>query len=400
MKAPSLHPRESERLQKLRSYRVLDTLPEKIYDDIVLLAAQICQVPTAVISLVDSDRQWFKSKINLDPAQTSREISFCGHAILEFDVMEVNDTLNDERFRHNPLVTEGPKIRFYAGAQLMTPDGFPLGTLCVSDQKPRELNEGQRQALRALSRLVVEQLEARRSNLMLSDVLSRIEQQQDDSLEHRQEALGQLARGVAHEINNPLAIISGRIMIMEQKAQRKEDLTIDLAKLKNAVERVAQVVQDMRSFAREHHLLRLQEVNLKDILEEIQAQALSLSPRPVTIRWEMQKIAVRVDAQALREAIGHVLRNAIEASVSGQGTVSVRSFAEGTWAVIEVEDRGQGISDEVARQMMTPFFTTKEPGQGMGLGLSIAHGIVMAHGGSLQLKSQRPTIFRIQLPKR
>ena len=170
MKAP---PSENEeaRLEALRRYAILDTFPEQDFDDLARLAALICGTPIALVSLVDRERQWFKAKIGLDEKQTSRDVSFCAHAILKPDVMIVPDTLEDARFRKNALVTGEPHIRFYAGAPLITENGHALGSLCVIDQTPRTLTYAQKDALRSLSRLVVAQMELRRS---VSDLSSAI----------------------------------------------------------------------------------------------------------------------------------------------------------------------------------------------------------------------------------
>lgn len=153
---------EAKRLKVLWQYDVLDTVPEEIFDDLTELAAYICEAPISLISLVDEDRQWFKARIGVTARETSRDVSFCAHAILSDGLFIVPDTKKDERFRNNPLVTGPQKIRFYAGAPLITPDGYALGTLCVLDKKPRTLTPQQKQGLRVLSHLAVSQLELRR----------------------------------------------------------------------------------------------------------------------------------------------------------------------------------------------------------------------------------------------
>lgn len=151
---------EAERLAKLVSFGVLDTLPQKAFDDITALASSICGTPVALISLVDKDRQWFKSRVGLGATQTGREMAFCSHAILTpEELLVVEDATCDVRFHDNPLVQGTPDIRFYAGAPIVTDDGFALGTVCVIDQQARQLSAPQADALRALSRLVVTLLE-------------------------------------------------------------------------------------------------------------------------------------------------------------------------------------------------------------------------------------------------
>jgi GAF domain-containing protein len=159
---------ETKRLKVLWQYDVLDTVPEEIFDDLTDLAASICEAPFAMISLVDEDRQWFKSKTGVTFRETSRDISFCAHAILQKELFIVPDTRKDVRFKSNPLVTGAQKIRFYAGAPLTSPDGCGLGTLCVLDKKPRQLRPEQKRALRILARHVMSQLEHRRTARQLA----------------------------------------------------------------------------------------------------------------------------------------------------------------------------------------------------------------------------------------
>jgi GAF domain-containing protein len=163
MPAADLPPDEAERLRALRELELLDSEPEEEFDELVRRAAEATGAPIAVITLVDEARQWFKARVNLELESTDRDLAFCAHAILSPDDLTiVPDTLEDERFNDNLLVTEDPNIRFYAGAPIFTPDGFPIGTLCVIDAAPRGLSEEQADALRDLAREVSKQIERRR----------------------------------------------------------------------------------------------------------------------------------------------------------------------------------------------------------------------------------------------
>ncbi|MCD6052254.1 MAG: domain S-box protein, partial [Verrucomicrobia bacterium] len=153
---------EKERLEALHGYHILDTEAEQDFDDLTLLAAHICGVPISLISLIDEKRQWFKSKVGLEAPETHRDMAFCSYAIHDREVMTVPDAQQDERFATNPLVTSDPNIRFYAGAPLVTSDNYAIGTLCVIDRVPRELTDAQKEALQALSRQVIGQIEMRR----------------------------------------------------------------------------------------------------------------------------------------------------------------------------------------------------------------------------------------------
>jgi anti-sigma regulatory factor (Ser/Thr protein kinase) len=188
---------ESARLAALRRYRILDTDPERPFDDLTLLASRICGTPIALITLVDADRQWFKSRVGLSTTETSRSVSFCSHAIEQTDLFVVPDARQDLTFRNNPSVTGDPHIRFYAGAPLITPDGQALGTLCVIDRVPRTLTPDQIEALQALKRQAEMQLELRANLIELEQALlarDRAEEAQVHLIEQLRTALQNVNR--------------------------------------------------------------------------------------------------------------------------------------------------------------------------------------------------------------
>ncbi|HXM99075.1 MAG TPA: GAF domain-containing protein [Candidatus Dormibacteraeota bacterium] len=163
---------DAARVAALEKYAILDSEPEQAFDDLAKLATFICKTPIALVSLIDGERQWFKSKIGIDATETPREVAICSTAIQQSDVFVVPDARKDERFQNNPFVVSEPHIRFYAGAPLITEDGFALGTLCVLDLVPHEFSHEQKEALKTLGRLVLAQMEFRRNLILLREALT------------------------------------------------------------------------------------------------------------------------------------------------------------------------------------------------------------------------------------
>jgi len=197
MGAPIMSTNDAARVGALQKYAILDSEPEQAFDDLTLLASYVCKTPIALISLIDGNRQWFKSKVGISATETSRDIAFCSTAIQQPDVFVVPDALQDERFRTNPLVVSEPNIRFYAGAPLVNEDGYALGTLCVLDRAPRNLAADQEAALKALSRLVLMQMEFRRNLILLKEALNdrtREEHERERELKKVQDQLLRVLR--------------------------------------------------------------------------------------------------------------------------------------------------------------------------------------------------------------
>jgi len=232
---------EKDRLQALLKYKILDTDPEKAFDDLTILASHICETPVALISLIDSDRQWFKSKHGVNLSETPREVSFCAVAIQQPDLFVVPDASKDPRFSSNPFVVSDPKIRFYAGAPFTSSDGHPLGTLCVVDMVPRQLTPSQEAALLALSRQVQAQFELRKNLIELRAALDERDRtivELQHALHHVQRLSGLLPACSACKLDvtipaNPSAIsgvVDGVMQIArEMKCAEGNEYAIELA---------------------------------------------------------------------------------------------------------------------------------------------------------------------------
>ncbi len=248
----ALPPNESERLRALRDYDILDTLPEQEYQDIVQMAALICGTPIALVSLVDVDRQWFKAKVGLEAAETSRESAFCAHALLQPDqLFIVPDATVDPRFFDNPLVTDGPGINFYAGAPLKTGDGHVLGTLCVVDRRPRELNADQQEALYALSRQVMTQLQMRLKLVELEAAQAQLREVSAHQDRIKEEERTRIAREIHDELGGLMTGIKSYLSFAIDTAQRRGEQPdrhlIDASLLSDtAIGTVRRVITDLR----------------------------------------------------------------------------------------------------------------------------------------------------------
>ena len=201
---------EDERLVALSEYNILDTLPEKEYDDITRIAAEICDTPISLLTLIDSDRQWFKSKIGLEISETKRELAFCAHAILNpHEIFIVDNPSGDERFFDNPFVTGKPHIAFYAGVPLVNNSGTALGTLCVIDDTPKVLSSEQKITLAALARQIVSGFEIRKMNRQL--------EMQRNQLEKTNQDLSRFANIVAHDIKSPFSTLAMGLAMLKDK---------------------------------------------------------------------------------------------------------------------------------------------------------------------------------------
>lgn len=312
---PPEHPLQTDRLQTLRSYDILDTPRESDFDEIVALAARICEAPISVINLIDKDRQWFKAEVGLGVRETPIATSICAHVILQDDFVEIPDTLLDKRMADNPLCNDDPGLRFYAGARLIAPNGLPIGTLCVLDNHPRGLNELQRQALSVLSRQVMMQLELR----------SALKNQKI------------IAHEADHRVKNSLQTLSSIMRLYKRNLTDTEAL-----KAFEAVERRVQAVGAL------HGQLQGSEtgsVSAKLFMDRV-VQFLDESiPDDISISCQAEDIPLRASAaSALGMIVSEFVSNSVKHgfSLGGEGEIRIMLERAGDGIELRCLDNGSG----------------------------------------------------------
>jgi len=402
---------EQMRLQALREYAILDTLPEGAYDDIARIAAHICDTPIALLSLVDKERQWFKSRFGIVVEETSRDIAFCAHAILEpNELFVVADTADDERFFDNPLVTCDPKIRFYAGAPLVSSSGYALGTLCAIDQKPRELDEHQADTLKALARQVEAQLELRLAIRREQDIRRELEYSHA-CLAKKSSELESVYHNVSHELKTPLTAAREFVSLVHDgvggeltTAQRKrlgtaleccDRLTF---LLDNWMETVRSETGKLELHKEPTHIDQLVAgmVATYDVLAAKKGIKLELKPNAPSV-------VADVDAGRIEQTLANLISNAVKFT-DPSGLVRARTGTNGDSVFIEVSDNGRGIRASHQKDIFSPFFQAEHSDtsqkQGMGLGLHVCRSIVEEHDGELTLASELGvgSTFTVWLP--
>ena len=388
---------EADRIRSLIDCQMLDTPEEREFDEIVHLAAFISDAPICLISLVDEARQWFKARVGLEARETPRDVAFCDYAIRGAEPLIVTDTLEDSRFRDNPLVTGEPKMRFYAGFPLEVVPGLRIGTLCVIDTRPRTLDIAQIQRLQMLTRQTCDQIRLRRSFFDLEDAAKERAKVAEGS---RLAGLREMAGGLAHEVNNPLALILAKASLITQHATREKiDASFILEQSKVIAEivvRIATLVKSLRVFAGIGGVRKSERVCLADCVQDALGfcrQKLAEAGISLALSPELGDSFVEGDRILLSQVILNLLNNAHD-SIQSLPEPKIRITAErvGERIHFAVEDSGPPISPEIQRRLFEPFFTTKSTGSGTGLGLSISSGILSSHAGVLRYdeKAEHP----------
>ena len=411
MKAP-LPENEKERLRALYDYGVLDTGAEEAFDDLTLLASQICETPIALVSLIDEDRQWFKSKVGVDAEQTSRDIAFCAHAILEEETLVVSDASKDERFSQNDLVVGDPNIRFYAGTPLRTPSNLHVGTLCVIDRVPRELTEAQLRSLEALGRQVVSQLELRTQVALLGqkndllEELRRINDEVNRDIQERNAELEQFAHIASHDLKAPLRGIANLvdwigedlaeagIVLPDHIAEHRADISSQIARMDRLLTGILDFARAGKVQGDGEHIVVSQFVENTIKLASV--------PSSFEVVHSTQSLTMIANASALQRVLLNLLTNAIKHHDRDDGKVSIQFERIGDTVRFLVTDDGPGIPSEHHERIFGMFerLQSSRVSEGSGIGLSTVRRLAKTYGGEVSIHSDggRGTTFEVLWP--
>ncbi|OCX51671.1 hypothetical protein BEL04_16775 [Mucilaginibacter sp. PPCGB 2223] len=380
MITPIIPDNENERLLDLYRTKLLDTPEEKEFNEIVMLASEVCEMPISLITLVDVNRQWFKARVGLDTTETNRDVSFCGHAILQDDIFEVPDASLDIRFSDNPLVADDPSIRFYAGMPLVTHNGNRLGTLCVIDRMPRTLTEKQRFALRVLAGNVIKIAELRMKNKQLHTIT---------------ETQKRIISIIAHDVRNPLAAIKSVIDLKQadyiDEQTSAEMLEMVSVQMNSTLEMVDNVV-NWGQLQLNNADTVFDELNVHEVVNEVlAAEALIANKKNNKLINQANPAAtVLIDKQVLK----FILRNLVSNSnkFTQDGSISVATKKDGKKTIITVTDTGVGMSAEKAKKLFMETEKTSTLGtnneKGSGLGLMLVKEFVDQVKGSIAVGSK------------
>lgn len=400
---PTIPENEIERLKDLESYQILDTLPENDFDEITQLASQICGVPISLISLIDKNRQWFKSRRGLEIEETPRDYSFCGHAINEQEkVMIVKDSRIDERFHDNPLVTGDPNIIFYAGVPLVSSKGNSLGTLCVIDEIPRDLDQSQISALKALGNQLGKLLEYRISLFQLNA--------SEKKLKEINSTKDKLFSIIGHDLRGPIGGVKTLVELLLSNIEKtdsdkvKEMLEVIHTSTNSTYELLENLLTWAKSqqngviFTPEKISVRLMVNQTVDLFKEL------LERKGLAINCDItEDVIVFADKDMLLTVLRNLISNAIKFSSKGD-VIQVFSEKKKTDVVISIKDEGTGIKAENISKLfkksehVSTYGTDGE--KGTGLGLLLCQDFIEKHGGKISVDSEldQGSTFKFALP--
>ncbi len=404
---------EENRIQALHELEILDTPPEERFDRITKIAQIMFDVPIALVSLVDSNRQWFKSCAGLSARETPRSMSFCSHAILNEDIMTIEDATTDNRFSDNPLVTGDPFIRFYAGKPIRGQDNKMLGTLCIIDKKPRVFSKADKSVLTDLANWVENEFKTSILTKSLKNTTENLVKVQQELLDQnknlelkikektnqllkqdRVTTVASMSSRLAHDLRNPLQVIqiSSELLKQELEKHMDEGMKKRCGNLQSSILEINRIIEDVLEFVKTSQLN--QEANSsKNLLENCISNI--VIPENITVSLPENDVQIFGDARKIQAVFSNLIINGIQA-INGSGEILIRISEYPEKTSITFEDSGPGIPDEAMPKIFDYLYTTKQDGTGLGLG--ICKSIIEQHGGKISV-SNNPTTFTIELPK-
>jgi len=404
--AAPLPPNEAARLAALNAYGVLDTPFDARFDRIASLAARLLGMPIGLVTLVDARRQWFKAQHGLDGLrETPRDVAFCAHAVASGEFLEVSDAAADSRFADNPLVTGDPGIRFYAGAPLIDPEGFALGTLCVIDRQPRILTDAERAQLNDLAAVALDAL--------LLDRARHEAEAARQQAEFANRSKSNFLAFMSHELRTPLNAVIGFGELMGAEpfgplgSPRYKHYASMIVEGGQHLLEVINAILDMSRIESGKFVIERQPLVLADevaaVLSLVRVQADSSNVALETGPGLADIPEVQADRAALRQVLLNLLGNALKFTPPG-GSVRVDGGSEGGFARLSISDTGVGIAAEDLRRLGEPFYQSgpvmARRAEGSGLGLAISKQLVSLHGGKVEIESEldHGTTVTITLP--
>ncbi len=378
---------EDFRLEALRSLGILDTEPEKEFDEITKLAAYLCDTEIALISLVDENRQWFKSKYGINTCETLREYSFCAHAMLNpLEPLIVPDAREDKRFFDNPLTAIEKIVIFYAGIPLVDKDGFSLGTLCVIDSKPKELTKRQIESLQALANQVTVLFELNRKNSDLEKVHNK--------LEERNHSLKEFAKVISHDLKMPLANIITITDLLKLKLKEKldEEGLEYFDYMKTSAFSMSNYISDILNHYESESLIKSapEQFHLNELLKEI-VDLLSINSE-TNINFPETDPILRCNKLALKQVFFNLIGNSIKYNDKQEIIITIDCNEDSVFYYFRITDNGMGIShkhlDTIFDLFSTANITDNNGNKGNGIGLSTVKKLIEKLGGSIKVASE------------
>jgi signal transduction histidine kinase len=387
MQNTEINVQEKERIKALKALNILDSEPEREYDELTQLAAYICDTPVAFISLIDKDRQWFKSKVGLDTCETKRSISFCTHAIQQPEIVyEVEDASKHETFMDNPFVTD-KGVRFYAGASLIHESGHVLGTICVIDFEPKKLSDQQKLALKNLSNQAVKLLELRSRNQNLREV--------QHNLKEKNAQLKNFAGVVSHDMKMPLSNIIITIDILKSKYAKALDETgfNYLNNLKQSAFKMSDYISNILTHYESDEITENQpkeEVDVHELLENI-IELLDVNDN-CEINLPEKNMFIKCNTAAIEQILLNLIGNSLKYNDKEKIVIDINVTQDDNYYYFTVTDNGIGIPKEKQKDIFKLFSTVADRdrrGQkGNGIGLSTVRKLINNLGGSVNIDSE------------